>query len=187
MKRRRFLQALAVTPAVPVLAPRVQAQQPAEPPPAAPPLTYTAPDAAADVTSRFFDARQFRTLRKLGDLLSPSLSGSPNATDARAPEFLDFLIGESSRDRQQLYLTGLDTLEYNAQVRWGKAFADLDASQADEILKPMAQPWSYVPPDPLTGFLWSAREDVRNATRNSVEWAQSGRFGAGGSYWKLVE
>lgn len=186
MKRRRFLQALAATPAIPALTPQAVAQQPAEPP-AVPPLTYAAPDAAADTVLRLFDARQFRTLQRLSELFEPSTGGSPSGVETRAPEFLDFLLGESSRDRQLLYLGGLDTLEYNAQTRWGKAFADCDASQAAEVLAPLSQPWSYTAPDPFTAFLRSAREDVRTATHNSVEWAQSGRYATAGSYWKPIE
>ena len=61
----------------------------------------------------FFTAQQFAALRKLSDLLHPPANSVPGALEAKAPEFLDFLLGQSSADRQQLYRIGLDGL--NAQ------------------------------------------------------------------------
>ena len=69
--------------------------------------------AAADVAEpvvRFFTAPQFSALRKLCETMMPAIGKAPGALDARAPEFLDFLLGESPKERQQLYRTGLDPL-----------------------------------------------------------------------------
>ncbi len=78
----------------------------------------------------FFNAQQFAALQKLSDLLMPSLNGIPGALDTHAPEFLDFLIGSSMPDRQQLYRTGLDTLNAQARKRFDRSFAELEAAQA---------------------------------------------------------
>jgi hypothetical protein len=197
MKRRRFIQALAAAPAAPALL--AQQQAPQQPAPAAPdaaepaPLDLSVADEGADPVPGFFSARQFATLRRLCDLLMPAAQGSPGALEARVPEFMDFLIGDSPLDRQQLWLSGLDALEYQSQTRFRKAFSDTDAAQADTLFAPLHQPWTYEPPaDPVARLLAAAKEDVRTATFNSYErnLAASGgtrRRGGGGLYWLPVE
>ncbi|MDQ2900913.1 MAG: gluconate 2-dehydrogenase subunit 3 family protein, partial [Acidobacteriota bacterium] len=159
---------------------------PVEPPPRTgaelPKIDIAVPDAAADAMPRFFTAEQFAALHKLCGILMPPVSKTPGALQAGAPEFLDFLIGHSSTERQHLYRTGLDAL--NAQ-----AFANIDDSQAAAILKPLQQLWTYEPPyDPLARFLLTAKADVRTATVNSREYgkiaaATSRRGYGGGLYW----
>jgi hypothetical protein len=202
MKRRRFLKTIVAAPAAPALF----AQQPSAPsnsvsgaPPAAaaagelPKIESTVADAAADMQPHFFTPQQFSALQKLSDLLMPSRKEQPGALEAQAPEFLDFLIGSSLPDRQQLYRAGLDILNTQARKRFDKPFAELDASQAEGLLAPLRQPWTYEPPaDPLARFLRSAKQDVRTATINSREWntstASTGRRGGGlGQYWYSIE
>lgn len=195
MKRRRFFQTLAAAPAATAL---LGQQQPAAPParPASdePKLETATADQVADAVPHFFHSQQFAALRKLSDLLMPPINGAPGALDAKAPEFLDFLIGESPADRQQLYKAGLDALNAQAATRFQKPFAELDASQADALLAPLHQPWTYVPPvDPLAHFLVVAKTDVRTATVNSREYNTAGASGGGrrmggtGLYWYPID
>jgi len=198
MKRRHFLQGLAVLPAVPA----AFAKQPSRPAPEAPQAQTTdelpklepsVADAAAEMMPRFFSADQFAALRKLSDVLVPSIVGMPGALEAKAPEFLDFLIGASPEERQGLYKVGLDKLNSGAKSRYGKSFAEVDRSQAETLLAPLRQPWTYEPPaDPLARFLQTAKQDVRAATYNSREWnmanSAAGRRGVGvGQYWYTIE
>jgi hypothetical protein len=201
MRRRGFVKALAAIPAAPALF----AQQPAlTPAPAAAPtrppsdelpvLTPSVPDAAAEMMPRFFTPEQFSALRTVSGKLMPAMNGAVGALDANAPEFLDFLIGESPADRQQVYREGLDALNVQAKKRFNRAFADLDGPQADSMLTSLSQPWTFdAPADPIANFLRVAKQDVRTATVNSREYsaASSGagasggsrRFGGGGLYW----
>ncbi|MGZ4836063.1 MAG: gluconate 2-dehydrogenase subunit 3 family protein [Terriglobales bacterium] len=189
MKRRRFIQALAATPAAPALI----AQQPQPVQTAATPaeasLRYAVPDAAAEPVLHFFTAQQFAALRKLSDILNPPVSGAPGALEAKAPEFLDFLLSQSAADRQQLYRIGLDGLNAQARKRFTKSFAEVDAGQADILLAPLRDPWTYdAPADPVAAMLHAAKDDVRRATTNSREWnvaATAGRTRGGGAglYW----
>jgi hypothetical protein len=60
---------------------------------------------------------------------APSLAygnadGVPGAVDCRAPDFLDFLIGQSPPPRQQIYLQGLDILNRDTRSRFGHDFAE---------------------------------------------------------------
>jgi hypothetical protein len=196
MKRRRFLQALAAAPAAPALL----GQQPA--PPAAPaaadaaaaaPLDFSIPDEGAEPVTGFFNPRQFASLKRVCDLLMPAAPGSPGAIEARVPEFMDFLIGDSPLERRQLWLRGLDALESQSQAHFRKSFADTDAAQADTLFAPLHQPWAYeLPDDPVARLLAAAKLEVRSATYNSYErnLAASGgtlRRGGGGLYWLPVE
>jgi hypothetical protein len=177
MKRRRFFQAVAASAAAPALV----GQQPQT---GLPKLETSNADSAADELPHFFTEKQFAALKKLAGILQPSMNGAPGAIEAKAPEFLDFLIGESSADRQQVYRQGLDRL-----VTAG--FVDADAAKAIAILAPLKAAWTYDPPtDPLARFLRMAKADVRTATVNSREYNTAGaaagggrRFGAQGLYW----
>ncbi len=189
------MQTIAAAPAVPVLlTPQANAQQTAAPT-AAQPIAATKAGTVAEPVTRFFTAPQFAALRKLAEVLMPPIGGNPGALDAGAPEFLDFLIGVSPVERQQLYRTGLDLLNARATKQFNKSFAALDAKQADTIIRPLLVPvpWPYDPPkDPGSHFLIAAHDDIRTATRNSREWgaaaAASGRRGGGGQqYWNPVD
>ena len=206
MKRRRFLKAMVAAPAAPALF--VQ-QAPAPPNPVSdtqapatptaspmaelPKLESTVADAAAEMLPGFFNAQQFAALRKLSDILMPALKGQPGALETGTPEFLDFLIGSSLPDRQQLYRTGLDALNAQARKRFDRLFAELETGQGEALLAPLREPWTYEPPaDPLARFLRAAKQDVRTATVNSREGsstsASSGRRGGGaGQYWYPIE
>jgi hypothetical protein len=196
MKRRRFLQTIATVPAVPVVLTQ-PTPAPAMPTPQStdesPKIETTVADAAAETVPRFFTAVQLATLRKLCDILMPTVSGLPGALEAGAPEFLDFLIGQSPSDRQQAYRTGLDVLNAQARKRYNRPFAEIDASQAETLLAPLRQPWTYVAPtDPLARFLRAAKQDVWTATVNSQEWATASaasgrRTGGVGQYWYPIE
>ena len=116
MKRRHFVTAILAAPAAPALL----AQQPTVAPPTAsssaarqpaageaPKLDTGIADQAGVTVTRFFTAQQLSALRKLGDVILPSINGAPGASEASAAEFLDFLVGQSAEDKQKLYRTGL--------------------------------------------------------------------------------
>ena len=193
MRRRRFIQALAAAPAATALLAQQPAPVTAPEVPESAPLDFSVADEGADPVFKFFSARQFATLKRLCDLLMPAAPGSPGALEARVPEFMDFLIGDAPVQRQQLWLSGLDGLEYQSQTRFRKAFADTDAGQADTLLAPLRQPWSFKPPnDPVARLLVAAKQDVRTATFNSFERnlaASGGKRprGGGGLYWLAIE
>jgi hypothetical protein len=158
-------------------------------------LEVTPPDSVAEPVARFFAPAQFLALHRLSGLIQPPMRGNLGALDCGAPEFLDFLIGASPADRQQLYRTGLDTLNAHAKKQFSKSFADLDDAEAHTILQPMlvAVPWPKDPPkDTLLQFMFAVREDVPMATRNSPEYAAAAasagrRAGGGGLVWNPID
>ena len=211
MKRRNFVQSLLVVPAS-----AVAAEQAATPPaaapqasaaPARPPETFRSaqnipklnlvqPDTAAETITTFFTPSQYSALNKLAEVLVPPIKNHPSALDAHAPEFLDFLISRSPAPSQHLYRNGLDGLNASAQKHFHKPFAEIDAKQADTIIRPLlvARAWDREEPkDPMQRFITEAHEDLRTATMNSAEWAASagssrGRFNSGRRmYWKPID
>lgn len=177
MRRRQFVQSLPFLYASPALFAQAIAK-----------LDATATDAVGNPVPRFFSAPQLAALRRLSDIILPSIGGAPGAMEAGAPEFLDFFIGESLQPAQMLYRSGLDGLNTRATAKYGRAFAGLDDSQADVVLSPLREPWTWrVPDDPFAAFLRQAKADILTATLNSREWitvAQRNRGGAGnGTYW----
>jgi hypothetical protein len=219
MKRRRFVQSIVAAPAASALfidAGNAQQAQPpgnpANPAPGVPQnparggqppgfaaqelprLDASVPDVAADTTPRFFTQSQFEALKHLCELLQPPLESRPGAVEARAPEFLDFLISESPAERQELYRKGLDALNAESGKRYRKPFAAITAAEGDAILAPLREAWQYNPPaSVLGGFLVAAKADVRTATVNSREYvataAGSGsrRGGGIGLYWYSLD
>jgi hypothetical protein len=213
MKRRNFVQTLLIVPATTVAAeqaapPPAPAQTPALPA-ARPPqnfrgaqnpakLNLTQPDSAAQTTTAFFNPAQFAALNKLAEILVPPIKTNPGALDAHAPEFLDFLISRSPAPSQKLYRNGLDGLNTSSQKHFHKPFAELDAKQADSIIRPLlvARAWDKdEPKDPMQRFITQVHLDLRTATINSAEWAASGgsaggrgRFNSGRRlYWKPID
>ena len=187
MKRRNFVVSAA---ALPALAQQVPPSQPTLQPlgrsaalnQELPKLDVMIADDAASMTPRYFTPARFAALAKLCQILMPTPDGGVGANEANAAEFLDFLIGQSPSDRQQVYLKGLDAL-----VKLG--FATMSDEAAANAMAPLRTPWTYEPsPDPLTRFLHTAKADVRTATQNSKEFsamnaATARRFGGVGLYW----
>ena len=141
------------------------------------PMTPLVPDAVAQTNASFFTMQQMATLRHLGEILQPAYKGYPNATEAGAPEFLDFLIGASPQDRQHMYQSGLDRLDSEAQQHFHKSFAEVDASQADQLLRPWLRPWmnEHPPTEPYELFINMVHNDIRAATVNSEPWSEAAR------------
>ena len=193
MKRRRAIQSILGLPALAAL----QGSAPASPLPQQadelPKLTTVAGDAVGDTAARYFSPPEMAALLRLGDLLVPATSARPGASQARAAEFLEFLISQSPGERQKLYKLGLDRLQSEAQRRYGKWFEALSAREAEPVLAPLKEPWSYAAPaEPFARFLRAAKEDLIAATVNSREFAEAqaargGRAPGMGTYWLPVD
>jgi len=139
------------------------------------PMTPLVPDAIAETTTQYFTDQQTATLRRLSEVLMPPSKGYPGAIDAGTPEFLDFLIGVSPVDRQQMYKSGLDRLESDARHKFGASFATLQAGQVDQLLRPWLRAWMYdhPPTEPFEHFINIAHSDIRTATINSQAWSDA--------------
>ena len=204
MQRRDFLR--AVVP-LSLTAKLLLAQQspPAPPPPApvpwtlglnpATPLPETVVADEIGLTElRFFSPAQMSTLRHLAAILLPPLGGKPGALEAAAPEFLDFLIGVSSANRKQVYQSGLDWLESEAQARHKQAFSTLTEPDAGSLIQPWLRTWmtDHPPSEPHADFINIVHADIRTATINSRLWNDAPTRGAQDKtpvelFWQPIE
>ncbi len=182
MKRRAVLRSIVALPAAATLS----AQQdvtaardkglPAGPPLVPPGIAETPDtpvipaDQTADNIVTTFSPEQMATLSRLGELIIPPWNGNPGAREAGAAAFLDFLIGCSPESRINLYKNGLDTLHYRSQERFGKPFAAISPEEADVLLTPLRELWTYgraSSGDEFSAFLLAAKGDLLRATINS--------------------
>lgn len=159
-----------------------------------PPIPSTIPDEIATTEQHYFHAEQMATLRKLGDILLPAMNGYPGSTQASAPEFIDFLISVSPVERQRMYRSGLDRLNSEAHKEFGIPFAQVNALQADALLRPWLRTWmrDHPPTEPFAHFINVAHEDIRTATMNSQLWSiaatSAGERAPGiGWYWSPID
>jgi hypothetical protein len=210
MRRRKFIQAIAAIPAAAVAVPlpligqyqrnERQGNATGSSVGQTPPQGQSAPvlktvyyaEAGTTPVPNFFSEIQFSALSRLSDLFLPPLDGKPGALDSGAAEFLDFYVGASSVSHQQLYKAGLDDLNAQAKLKFGKTFADLNNTDADSIIKPM-----FKPRGPLQGwlelgpFVNRAYQDIWTVTVNSPAWAasakSSGRPTFAPLYWEKVD
>lgn len=157
-------------------------------------ITSSVPDQVAVTEWHYFSERQFATLQKLCAVMMPPLNGNPGAIEAGAPEFLDFLIGVSPEERQQMYRSGLDRLHAEAESRFGIAFAEVNAGQAASLLRPWLRAWitDHPPEEPWERFINVAHHDIRTATMNSRIWSLAAISGgarapAVGMYWSPID
>src|SRR5713101_2851118 len=168
MKRRRMIQSVLGVSAAAALPHPLPAQRTPAAVDETPKLAAHAPDAVASSVQRFFDDAGFSALRRLGEILVPPRENLPGAIEAEAAEFLDFLIGQSPADRQTLYRDGVAQLNARARSRYGKPFAEVSPADADSILTPLHEAWTYQgPADPFARFLRAAKDDFLRATANS--------------------
>jgi hypothetical protein len=157
-------------------------------------LTTLVADAVAQADAHFFNQQQTTTLRRLCEVLMPPLKGFPGALDAGVPEFLDFLIGASPRQQQQMYLSGLDRLDAEARSKFTVTFAKVTNAQADALIRPWLRAWlsDHPPTEPHARFINLAHRDIRMATANSQAWSEAMRAADGEAsgldlYWYPVD
>jgi hypothetical protein len=144
--------------------------------------------------AKFFTPAQFATFTRLCDLLLPPLGNKPGAVQAGTPMFLDFLIGNSPEARRKVYSGGLDWLNVQAKSEYKQPFAQLNATQADALIKPWLRTWmtDHPPTELHADFINIAHEDIRTATMNSKAWDDAGAAAGqdwvtGGLYWSPIE
>jgi gluconate 2-dehydrogenase gamma chain len=95
---------------------------------------------------KFFTAAEWAIVRTLADIVIPADARSGSATDAHAPEFIDFILDDplaEVRDRERLQTRmrgGLAWLERECVRRSGKGFAAASADERKPLLDDIAWP-----------------------------------------------
>jgi gluconate 2-dehydrogenase gamma chain len=136
-------QALKVLGAVPIAAALPQQ-------PYVPAVTSQVPTkavAGAAVGPKFFNAHEWKTLRVLVDYIIPRDEVSGSATDAKVPEYIDFLLSEkdASVAEQVAMHGGLAWIDTEARKRFNKSFIGATDAQRRALLDDIAYPEKAAP------------------------------------------
>lgn len=142
-------QALKVLGAVPVAA-ALGAQQATTPlTPGVTSQTPAKPSAApgAQKTPRFFNAHEWATVALLADYVIPRDERSGSATDAKVPEYMDFLLSEKDANvnTQIAFHGGLGWLDTECRKRFDKTFIAASDAQRRQVLDDIAYPQKAKP------------------------------------------
>ena len=86
---------------------------------------------------RLFNDREFRTVRRLAELIIPADEVSGSGVDAGAPEFID-LIASHNEDLGTVLTGGLGWLDRACEKRTGKLFLDAPAAEQTALLDTIA-------------------------------------------------
>ena len=98
---------------------------------------HAAPGTSFD--PRFFSATELATVTLLGDMVIPKDTRSGSASDAKVPEYMDFICAEYDSTGDWMR-AGVMWLEGHASGRFGKRFVDLASDQRAAILNDIAWP-----------------------------------------------
>src|SRR6201991_2703022 len=87
----------------------------------------------------FFTADEMATITILGDIIIPKDEVSGSASDAKVPEFIEFIVKDFPKHQTPLR-GGLRWLDMQCLKRYDKAFKDCDQKQQMEIVDEIAWP-----------------------------------------------
>jgi hypothetical protein len=97
---------------------------------------------AQQTAPKFFNAHEWKTVRVLVDYIIPRDERSGSATDAKVPEYMDFLLAEKDANpaTQVAIRGGLAWLDTECGKRFQKTFIDAADSQRRQVLDDIAYP-----------------------------------------------
>ncbi len=123
---------------------------------------YQLSDAPPQFNPRFFTASELATVTMLGDLIIPRDARSGSASDAKVPEYMDFLCAEYDSTGDWMR-SGLNWLEGHSTGRFGKRFVDCSEAQRKEILDAIAWPARARPEHQLGVNFFNRFRDLTSA------------------------
>ena len=144
LTRRRALQILGAMPVATALgAQQPVTQQPQKP--LHPPTTGQLPNATTPGAPRgpkFFNKHEWATLTMLVDYVIPRDDQSGSATDAKVPEYIDFLLSEkdANPNTQVAFHGGLAWIDTESRKRFQHTFIAATDKQRREVLDDIAYP-----------------------------------------------
>ena len=103
--------------------------------------------AVAAISPKFFNAHEWKTVRVLADIVIPRDEHSGSATDAKAPEFVDFMLAESdTSEASKIQMRGgLAWLDIEMRARFGKDFLSSTDANRRAVLDDIAWPQKTTP------------------------------------------
>jgi gluconate 2-dehydrogenase gamma chain len=129
-------------------------------------------------TPKFFTPHEWRTVRVLSDIVIPKDERSGSATDAKAPEFIDFMLmdKETSEGSKVSMRGGLAWLDEEMRKRFGTDFLSSTDANRRAVLDDIAYP-KKASPELKRGAQWFDR------FRNNV----GGAFFSSAMGWKDLQ
>lgn len=144
ISRRRALQVLGAVPVAAAIGQQPGQQQKPLTPAVTPqvPTGPAAPQAAGVAAPRFFNNHEWKTVRVLVDYVIPRDKRSGSATDAKVPEYIDYLLSEKDAglNTQTAWRGGLAWIDTESQKRFGHPFIQASDAQRRAILDDIAYP-----------------------------------------------
>lgn len=97
---------------------------------------------AQQTAPKFFTAHEWSTVRMLVDYIIPRDDRSGSATDAKVPEYMDFLLAEkdANPNTQLAMRGGLGWLDTECRKRFQKTFIQATDAQRRQVLDDIAYP-----------------------------------------------
>jgi hypothetical protein len=122
---------------------------------------------------KFFTAQEWRTLRILVDYIIPRDARSGSATDAKVPEFMDWILAdrEATENTKTAVRGGLNWLDRESRDRFNTTFIGAADAQRRQILDDIAYP-AKAPPGMGQGVAFFTR--MRDFTASGFFSSQMG-------------
>jgi len=95
-------------------------------------------------SERFFNAHETATITVLGDIIIPKDARSGSASDAKVPEFIEFIV-KDIKEHQVPMRGGLRWLDLQCLNRYNKTFIDATHPQQIEMVTEIAYPQKAKP------------------------------------------
>jgi gluconate 2-dehydrogenase gamma chain len=91
------------------------------------------------VSETFFDEHEMKTISILADIIIPKDGTSGSATDAKVPDFIEFIVKDMPRHQTPMR-GGLKWLDVQCLKRFNADFASCSSSQQIEMVDDIAYP-----------------------------------------------
>ena len=134
LNRREALKVLGVVPVAAAMGPAVVHAE----------STSAAVKAAIaqQVAPKFFNVNEWKTVRVIVDDIIPRDEHSGSATDAKVPEYIDFLLAEKDANpaTQVAWQGGIAWLDTECRKRFQKGYATATDAQRRQVLDDIAYP-----------------------------------------------
>lgn len=94
----------------------------------------------AQAAPKFFNPQEWKTVVVLSDDLFPKDEMGGSATEAKVPEFMDYMLDSGNDANRTSMRGGLTWLDQESRKRFGKSYADCAQADRNKILDDISYP-----------------------------------------------
>ncbi len=127
-------------------------------------------DTALVNSEKFFSVEEMATITILADIIIPKDAVSGSASDAKVPDFIDFIVKDMP-SHQVPMRGGLRWVDMHCLKKYGKAFKDCSKTQQIELVDQIAYP-NKAKPEMAQGVAFFTR--MRNLTASGFYTSEIG-------------